>query len=139
MYARNGDRKVPAGITIPENYGGSTFVPRPPEPATDECTCKPPFPADTCRCERENEKCENTQTCGCNDDSCVRPEPRTDRDGHGKCGNDENDRHGGGESFMNISIGAEELLLIGVMALIFFSGDARDNELLICLLLVLLI
>lgn len=138
MYARNGDRKVPAGITIPENYGGSTFVPRPPEPATDECTCKPPSPADTCRCERENEKCENTQTCNCNDNSCVRPEPHTDRDGHGKCGNDDDDRHGG-RSFMNINIGTEELLLIGVMALIFFSGDARDNELLICLLLVLLI
>ena len=40
---------------------------------------------------------------------------------------------------MNISIGTEELLLIGIMALIFFSGDDRDNELLICLLLVLLI
>lgn len=40
---------------------------------------------------------------------------------------------------MNISIGTEELLLLGVMALVFFSGEHRDNELLICLLLILLI
>ena len=40
---------------------------------------------------------------------------------------------------MSISIGAEELLLLGVMALVCFSGGRRDDELLICLLLVLLI
>lgn len=141
MYAKNGDRRVPAGMTIPENYGGNAFAPRaaeappqPPAPPSEsgcECRREPPAPP----CNDKEKKCSNEppRCCECGDTpqeapcTPTRPEP---------CGDRPSPPHGG---FMNISIGTEELLLIGIMALIFFSGDDRDNELLICLLLVLLI
>ncbi len=91
---------------------------------------------------RECEECRDG--CGTTDrggHGCDRREDRHE-DGCGECGKE--DRKSSPqpvcrEGFMNLSIGNEELLLLGVMALIFFGEGKRDNELLVCLLLVLLI
>lgn len=125
MYAKNGDRRIPPGILIPENYGGNTFSPQPPSPPPRPP--EPPPPAAECHtCGDATKQPEGVkpQHCGkC--DLPPPPAPPLPRPHHG--------------GLMDISIGTEELLLIGVMALVFFGGEERDNELLICLLLVLLL
>lgn len=165
MYSRNGDRRVPQGISIPDNYRGNAFSPN----GSDEAVSahindrQRGFDKD-CREQQYGEG--NGSQCGeaqgnhaepCDTPSCnVRQEAQcecgaNDRSGHG-CDHHEDDRDGCGkencrsspppacrEGFMNLSIGNEELLLLGVMALIFFGDGKRDNELLLCLLLVLLI
>lgn len=123
MYAKNGDRRIPPGIVIPENYGGNTFSPQPPPPPRPP---EPP-PGEACRTygdATEQPACVEPRPCGeC--DPPPPPAPPPPRPPHG--------------GLMDISIGTEELLIIGIMALVFFGGEERDNELLICLLLVLLL
>ena len=137
MYARNGDRKIPAGITIPENYGGSAFVPPPDE--TAECGAEPARHCGSCREDDAHDGADITSAPD-RDAPCCAPDNCGCKANNGKgdcdCPAERRDRPCG---IMNINIGAEELLLIGIMALVFFNGEARDNELLICLLLVLLI
>lgn len=129
MYAKNGDRKIPPGIVIPENYGGNTFSqPQPPEVLPPSRACN------VCGAPEEDANAMPEPTDDISMPPSVTPpcdEPKPPRPPvppHPPCG-----------GFMDISIGTEELLLIGVMALVFFGGEARDNELLICLLLVLLL
>ncbi len=123
MYAKNGDRRIPPGIVIPENYGGNTFSPQPPPPP------RPPEPPHgeacrTCGDATERPACVEPRPCG----ECDPPPPPAPPPPRPLCG-----------GLMDISIGTEELLIIGIMALVFFGREERDNELLICLLLVLLL
>ena len=75
MYAKNGDRRVPAGMTIPENYGGNAFAPRvaeapppPPAPPSEsgcECRREPPAPPCNEKTQRREIKCmQKTVTDG---------------------------------------------------------------------------
>lgn len=105
------------------------------------------------RCGSDRRGSEINNDCGrkASDDGCARPgcgredkgerrqDERREEEGREKKDCDRSSTPACRDGFMSISIGAEELLLLGVMALVFFSGGRRDDELLICLLLVLLI
>lgn len=160
MYSKNGDKRVPPGIILPENYSGNAFAKQDGTPseqprcnsgsgarsaedmgcATSGCGNRQICGSDNAR-KAEPERPENgAPVCGCREHTCGNEHEKPDAP---ECGC--NDRAPkappgcGDPGFMNINIGTEELLLLGVMALVFFSGEHRDNELLICLLLILLI
>ena len=160
MYSKNGDKRVPPGIILPENYSGNAFIKQDGTPseqprgnggsgaqsaedrgcATSGCGDRQMCETDTARKAGPERADDGDAGCGCRERPCG--------DAHGmpavpECGCSDRAPEAkpgcGAPGFMNISIGTEELLLLGVMALVFFSGEHRDNELLICLLLILLI
>ena len=206
MYSRNGDRRIPPGISIPDNYGGNAFSQRggnddadrrdargegqtdSDERCGERCgtRCDPRCNGSQCRDKRtsQRDECRNSQCeeggemccsgqrgedcgnrlgsrreercgsdrrgseidndcgragCGREDKGERRQDERREEEGREKKDCDRSSTPACRDGFMSISIGAEELLLLGVMALVFFSGGRRDDELLICLLLVLLI
>ncbi len=131
MYQRQNRNEV--SVELPRDYSGNAFspfsgrepplrsprqssppapTPPPPEPKPEEGICAP----EKCECEKP-ERAE---------DECCRAEPMPLK-------------LGGLSGILGGNIGLEELLLLGVIFLIFADGSHRDSELLICLLLILFI
>lgn len=142
MYSRqNRNGREDISVELPRDYSGSAFTqfpqfreppardPRPQPPCepkrNDEC--------DECRerdeCKREDGKREECEK----KDECCKPEPIECPPHHDFPG------LSGLKGILGGNIGLEELLLLGVIFLIFSDEDLRDNELLICLLLILFI
>lgn len=134
MYSRQsrgGQQDIP--VELPRDYSGNAFSPfvrvqgTPVNVRTNEknegmteCESAACGPAEddnvNTECDEvtEVEKCEPVQDCG-------------------------TPSLGGIKSLLGGNIGLEELLLLGVIFLIFSDGELRDAELLICLLLILFI
>ena len=121
MYSRqNRNPRADVSVELPRDYSGSAFYPfsgmqssdHPPE-------CKPQEHHPECR---EEEKCEDKSECTV----CEAKQPQQPI-------------LGGLSGILGGNIGLEELLLLGVIFLIFSDDGLRDNELLICLLLILFI
>ena len=124
MYSRqNRNPRADVSVELPRDYSGSAFSPFPsfrPEPPAE---CREPEKHEECR---EEEKCE---------EKCEEKAERAvcERKSH------QNSVLGGLSGILGGNIGLEELLLLGVIFLIFSDDSLRDNELLICLLLILFI
>ena len=121
MYSRqsrNGQSEVQ--VELPRDYSGNAFTPFMPirEPI-EACT----------KIEPREEKCQEREEC--------HPEPHPPVE----CEKDKNLSWGlsGLKGILGGNIGLEELLLLGVIFLIFTDNELRDSELLICLLLILFI
>lgn len=165
MYTRSTDKRIPPTISVPENYGGSTFASLKDTPTAshdakaesvlrtqskDTRVPENSFPLPSLSAASPETPPGDAQDAQDARDATHSSEGATAP----SCADKPNDRAAvsslpfspsppppsapSGNRFLNIGIGAEELLLIGVMALILF-GDERDDELLVCLLLVLLI
>ncbi len=130
MYSRqqrNGREEI--SVELPRDYSGNAFLPFPPrrEPpvcATEiqhceerkEAECVPP----------KKEECEECVATDHVEKECRHEESRPPvLSGLG--------------NLLGGNIGLEELLLLGVIFLIFTDENLRDSELLICLLLILFI
>ncbi len=121
MYSRqNRNGPVDVHMELPRDYSGSAFTPFVParepieacpiiEPKEEKCPEREEDPADSCA-PAECEK-EKIPSFGLS----------------------------GLKGLLGGNIGLEELLLLGVIFLIFTDNELRDNELLICLLLILFI
>ena len=130
MYSRqqrNGRDEI--AVELPRDYSGNAFSPFPPRREPPVCASEVP----PCG-ERREEECvrEVKEECRENDyapyfeNECSREECRPPvLSGLG--------------SLFGGNIGLEELLLLGVIFLIFTDESLRDSELLICLLLILFI
>ena len=121
MYSRqsrNGQNEVQ--VELPRDYSGNAFTPFMPirEPI-EACT----------KIEHKEEKCHDIEEC--------HPEPHPPAE----CDKEKNPFSGlqGLKGILGGNIGLEELLLLGVIFLIFTDNELRDSELLICLLLILFI
>ena len=140
MYSRqNRSPRAEISVDLPRDYSGSAFSPFPslrdmPVYNSAESVHKDEK-NESCRdgdkkAENKDECCENNSTeCAISETRC--PEDRiTERPGG---------LLGGLSGLLGGNIGLEELLLLGVIFLIFSDDSLRDNELLICLLLILFI
>lgn len=138
MYSRqNRSGREEISVELPRDYSGNAFSPFPQyqEPPLrgprvqpqcerkidEDCRKKEDRPKDECM----EEECKTEECCKAEPIECHPP-----RGSFGLTGL--KDIFGG-------NIGLEELLLLGVIFLIFTDNDLRDNELLICLLLILFI
>lgn len=125
MYSRqNRNPRADVSVELPRDYSGSAFYPFPSFPSEPEpdCDCRKEEKCEV-KCE---EKCEEKR-----DEKCECAVCET------KC--QQNGLLGGLSGLLGGNIGLEELLLLGVIFLIFSDDSLRDNELLICLLLILFI
>ena len=116
MYSRqNRNPRTDVSVELPRDYSGSAFYPFPSIQGGSESHSECPKPE--CREEdkREESDCE---VCEAHPRAPVL---------------------GGLSGLFGGNLGLEELLLIGVIFLIFSDEGLRDNELLICLLLILFI
>ena len=120
MYSRqNRNPRADVSVELPRDYSGSAFssfqnlVPEPPD------ECHEPEHKEECP---EEEKSDQQRECAL----CEQNSPK-------------NSLLGGLSGILGGNIGLEELLLLGVIFLIFSDDSVRDNELLICLLLILFI
>ncbi len=139
MYSRqNRNPRAEVSVDLPRDYSGSAFYPFPmhrdmplrdprrdahEEEKQDEC------------CEKEQEREEAEKICEEHAEECAATEV---------CCPAEMPRRPSGllpglSGLLGGNIGLEELLLLGVIFLIFTDNDLRDGELLICLLLILFI
>ena len=121
MYSRqNRNGQGDVHLEIPRDYSGNAFTPFAPK--------REPIEACT-QIEKREEKCPEREECPC--DICPPAE----------CEKEKCPSFGlsGLKGIFGGNIGLEELLLLGVIFLIFTDNDLRDNELLICLLLILFI
>ncbi len=121
MYSRqNRNDRGDVQVELPRDYSGNAFTPFAPvrEPI-EACS----------QIEAKEEKCPEREESPCN--SCTPAE----------CEKEKNPSFGlsGLKGILGGNIGLEELLLLGVIFLIFTDNELRDNELLICLLLILFI
>ncbi len=121
MYSRQ-NRSGPAEVQVelPRDYSGNAFSPFPPVREPIEACSK---------IERKEEKCPEREDC---------PPKNCDV---AECEKEKSPIFGlsGLKGLLGGNIGLEELLLLGVIFLIFNDNELRDNELLICLLLILFI
>jgi hypothetical protein len=118
VYSRqNRNPRTDVSVELPRDYGGSAFYPFPSIQGRVEAACEPP----EAEC-RAVEKCE--KACETSVGEPKHPAPPL---------------LGGLSGLLGGNIGLEELLLLGIIFLIFTDSSLRDNELLICLLLILFI
>ena len=124
MYSRqNRNPRAEVSVDLPRDYSGSAFYPFP-------SSIEQPLRNPTVN-QREDEKeevCEEKREEECEKSVEVCSEPCPPKG-----------ILQGLSGLLGGSIGLEELLLLGVIFLIFSDNDLRDNELLICLLLILFI
>ncbi len=117
MYQRQNRNEV--SVDLPRDYSGNAFSPfggREP-PLRNPRQAPPPEP--------KPEECPRVPECSDKPEPChAEPMPL---------------KLGGLSSLLGGNIGLEELLLLGVIFLIFADESHRDSELLICLLLILFI
>lgn len=134
MYSRqNRNPRAEVSVELPRDYSGSAFYPFP--SAADQALRNQP---QSTRKEEGRAEC-STEACAAEDidasetrlESCDSSEDRRPPPPKGVLQ--------GLSGLLGGSIGLEELLLIGVIFLIFSDDGLRDNELLICLLLILFI
>lgn len=124
MYSRqNRNPRAEVSVDLPRDYSGSAFYPF---PSSIEQPLRNPTVnqrederEEVCEEKREEECEKSVEVCS---DPCP---PKGILQGL--------------SGLLGGSIGLEELLLLGVIFLIFSDNDLRDNELLICLLLILFI
>ena len=125
MYSRqNRNPRAEVSVELPRDYSGSAFYPFPSiqnsqgavEPPAE---CNEPKAREECR---EEEKCRESAECAVSETKAPR-----------------NSFLGSLPALLGGNIGLEELLLLGVIFLICSDDSLRDNELLICLLLILFI
>lgn len=121
MYSRqsrNGQGEVQ--VELPRDYSGNAFSPFPPIREPVEACAK---------IEPKEEKSPEREECP--------PKPCRITE----CDREKSPPFGlsGLKGLLGGNIGLEELLLLGVIFLIFNDNELRDNELLICLLLILFI
>lgn len=126
MYSRqNRNPRADVAVELPRDYSGNAFYPFPAFPSGGE---RPEEYHESERSEEltAEEKCDE------------KPEEKSDS---AVCGTKPlpNGLLGGLSGLLGGDIGLEELLLLGVIFLIFSDDSLRDNELLICLLLILFI
>lgn len=122
MYSRqNRNPRADVSVELPRDYSGNAFYPFPSIPSEPKPPAERPEPEKREEC-REEEKCEEKSECTV----CEQKPPP-------------NPLLGGLSGLLGGNIGLEELLLLGVIFLIFSDESLRDNELLICLLLILFI
>lgn len=139
MYSRqNRNGQGDVSVELPRDYSGNAFssFSRNQEPMP---RARMPFEP---RPDREEECREKGEERKC-------PEPeKEDHECKEECRPEHDDCHSQNSLLSGLSglkglfggnIGLEELLLLGVIFLIFSDNDLRDNELLICLLLILFI
>ena len=118
MYSRqNRNPRADVSVELPRDYGGSAFYPFPSIQGGVGTPALQPEP----ECREEEKREEACEVASCE------PKPPS------------SPLLGGLSGFLGGNIGLEELLLLGVIFLIFTDGSLRDNELLICLLLILFI
>lgn len=124
MYSRqNRNPRAEVSVDLPRDYSGSAFYPFP-------SSIEQPLRNQTVN-QREDEReevCEEKREEECEKSVEVCSEPCPPKG-----------ILQGLSGLLGGSIGLEELLLLGVIFLIFSDNDLRDNELLICLLLILFI
>jgi hypothetical protein len=121
MYSRqNRNGQGDVQVELPRDYSGNAFTPFVPIREPKEACAK---------IEAKEEKCPEREECPC---SSVEP---------AECGKEKSPSLGlsGLKGILGGNIGLEELLLLGVIFLIFTDNELRDSELLICLLLILFI
>lgn len=124
-------------MELPRDYSGNAFSPFPQhrEPPLRGTREPPPFePKREEEC-RQKEECNIEESPGneCEKEECCKSESI-------ECAQHNNSFGLSGlKGIFGGNIGLEELLLLGVIFLIFTDEDLRDNELLICLLLILFI
>lgn len=145
MYSRQGrGRELP---DIPRDYSGNAFVPfvgsqAPTYPTRKDervyvecrdsaCGCEGCDREARGECLPETERCAVGDGCECKEDA-VCAEQRED-------GCKKAPSLAGLSGLLGGSIGLEELLLLGVIFLLFADGERRDTETIICLLLILFI
>ena len=122
MYSRqNRNPRADVSVELPRDYSGNAFYPFPSMKGSEEHPpeCHQKEHREECR---EEEKCEEKIECT----ACEPKEPQKPILDGLSC-------------LLGGNIGLEELLLLGVIFLIFTDENLRDNELLICLLLILFI
>ena len=130
MYSRqqrNGRDEI--AVELPRDYSGNAFSPfsprrEPPVCASEVVPCEEKR-EEQCECEIK-EECKEEHIGHCADGECCREDIRPPV------------LSGIGNLFGG-NVGLEELLLLGVIFLIFTDEGLRDSELLICLLLILFI
>lgn len=130
MYSRqqrNGREEI--AVELPRDYSGNAFSPFPPRREPPVCATEVP----PCEERREvgcvperKEECEECAVPICPEKEC-------------RCEESRPPVLAGLGGFLGGNIGLEELLLLGVIFLIFTDESLRDSELLICLLLILFI
>lgn len=131
MYSRqNRNPRADVSVDLPRDYSGSAFYPFPssieqPLRNPSQNTRDDEKPTECCDEEKKmEEECEkNVEVCSESEPIPCQPKGILQ----------------GLSGLLGGSIGLEELLLLGVIFLIFSDNDLRDNELLICLLLILFI
>ena len=130
MYSRqtrNGQTEVQ--VELPRDYSGNAFSPFPPyrEPPVSATEVSSGEERREAECVPEKkEECEECVVRECEEKECRYEEKRPPV-------------LAGIGSLFGGNIGLEELLLLGVIFLIFTDESLRDSELLICLLLILFI
>ena len=133
MYSRqqrNGREEI--SVELPRDYSGNAFSPFPPRREPPVCATEIPHCEERrevdCVCEKAEESQEREE--------CPAPPPDKKH-----CHKEEvrPPALAGLGSIFGGNIGLEELLLLGVIFLIFTDESLRDSELLICLLLILFI
>ena len=123
MYSRqqrNGREEI--AVELPRDYSGNAFSPFPPRREQPACVTEIP------RCEEKKEA-----------DECEEHPIPTYTERHSPREECRPPVLAGLGSLFGGNIGIEELLLLGVIFLIFADESLRDSELLICLLLILFI
>lgn len=124
MYSRqNRNPRAEVSVDLPRDYSGSAFYPFPSsieQPLRNQTANQREDEKEEEREEKREEECEKSV------EVCTEPSPPKGI-------------LQGLSGLLGGSIGLEELLLLGVIFLIFSDNDLRDNELLICLLLILFI
>ena len=128
MYSRQNRNGNEIAVELPRDYSGNAFSPFPPRR-------EPPARAsEIAHCGEKREECAPQKAEECS--LCPPPECLPEECGH---------REGkppilaGLGNIFGGNLGLEELLLLGVIFLIFTDEGLRDSELLICLLLILFI
>ena len=130
MYSRqqrNGREEI--AVELPRDYSGNAFSPFPPRREPPVCA------TEITHCE---EKRESERVCEGTDEREDRPAPAC-VEKHPQREECRPPMLAGLGSLFGGNIGLEELLLLGVIFLIFADESMRDSELLICLLLILFI
>ena len=124
MYSRqNRNPRAEVSVDLPRDYSGSAFYPFPSsieQPLRNQTANQLEDEKEEVCEEKREEECEKSV------EVCSEPCPPKGI-------------LQGLSGLLGGSIGLEELLLLGVIFLIFSDNDLRDNELLICLLLILFI
>ena len=121
MYSRqNRSGQSEVKVELPRDYSGNAFAPYVPlrEPI-EACN----------KTENKDEKCPEREECP--PEHCLPAE--CEKEKYPSLG------LSGLKGLLGGNIGLEELLLLGVIFLIFTDNELRDSELLICLLLILFI